>query len=59
MHFLTLQLSLSLLTLSYTAAKSFTEIGFEELEKHTHENGEPHIASGRQEMLENLINDFI
>ena len=35
------------------------EIGFEELEKHTHENGEPHIASGRQEMLENLINDFI
>ena len=35
------------------------EIGFEELEKHTHENGEPQLASGRQEMLENLINDFI
>ena len=32
---------------------------FEELEAYTLENGEPLIGSGRQEMLENLINDFI
>ena len=32
---------------------------FEELESYTLENGEPLIASGRQEMLENLINEFI
>jgi len=35
------------------------EVGFEELEKYVLENGEPKIASGRQEMLENLINEFI
>ena len=32
---------------------------FDELEAHTLANGEPLISSGRQEMLENLINDFI
>jgi xylose isomerase len=32
---------------------------FEELEAHTLRNGEPMIGSGRQEMLENLINEFI
>ena len=32
---------------------------FEELEAYTLENGEPLIGSGRQEMLENLINEFI
>jgi xylose isomerase len=32
---------------------------FDELEAYTLENGEPLIGSGRQEMLENLINDFI
>ena len=32
---------------------------FEELEAFALQNGEPGIASGRQEMLENLINDFI
>jgi xylose isomerase len=32
---------------------------FDELEAYTLENGEPLIASGRQEMLENLINEFI
>ena len=32
---------------------------FEELEAYALQNGEPTIASGRQEMLENLINDFI
>ncbi len=32
---------------------------FEELEAYALQNGEPAIASGRQEMLENLINDFI
>ena len=35
------------------------EIGFEELDQYVHEQGEPDLASGRQEMLENLINDFI
>ena len=32
---------------------------FAELEKLALEGGEPQLASGRQEMLENLINDFI
>jgi xylose isomerase len=32
---------------------------FEKLEEYTLENGEPLLTSGRQEMLENLINDFI
>jgi xylose isomerase len=32
---------------------------FDELEAHTLASGEPLISSGRQEMLENLINDFI
>ncbi|MCF6311922.1 MAG: xylose isomerase [Verrucomicrobiales bacterium] len=35
------------------------EVGFEELESYTFSNGEPSVKSGRQEMLENLINDFI
>ncbi len=35
------------------------EVGFEELEAYTLKNGEPLLASGRQEMLENLINEFI
>ncbi len=35
------------------------EVGFEELEAYTLENGEPTTVSGRQEMLENLINEFI
>jgi len=35
------------------------EVGFEELEAYTLKNGEPAIGSGRQEMLENLINEFI
>ena len=29
------------------------EIGFEELDEYVHEKGEPDLASGRQEMLEN------
>lgn len=33
--------------------------GFEDLEAHALANGEPQLASGRQEMLENLINEFI
>ena len=32
---------------------------FEILEKYALEQGEPKIASGQQEMLENLINEFI
>ncbi len=35
------------------------DVGFEELEAYTLENGEPRVGSGRQEMLENLINEFI
>jgi xylose isomerase len=35
------------------------EVGFEELEAYTLKNGEPSTQSGRQEMLENLINEFI
>ena len=35
------------------------EVGFEELEKYALSNGEPVLCSGRQEMLENLINEFI
>ncbi|MCB1077859.1 MAG: xylose isomerase, partial [Verrucomicrobiae bacterium] len=35
------------------------EATFEELEAHTLQNGEPSTRSGRQEMLENLINEFI
>jgi xylose isomerase len=35
------------------------QIGFEELEAYILENGEPELQSGRQEMLENLLNDYI
>ena len=35
------------------------EVGFEELEKYALSNGEPVLSSGRQEMLENLINEFL
>ena len=35
------------------------EVGFEELEKYALGNGEPTLGSGRQEMLENLINEFL
>jgi xylose isomerase len=35
------------------------EVGFEELEKYALGNGEPVLSSGRQEMLENLINEFL
>ncbi len=34
-------------------------VSFAQLEAHALASGEPSIASGRQEMLENLINDFI
>jgi xylose isomerase len=34
-------------------------VGFEELAAFALENGEPELASGRQEMLENLINEFL
>lgn len=34
------------------------ECTFEELEAHARVNGEPALASGRQEMLENLVNEF-
>lgn len=35
------------------------EVGFDDLEAHALKNGEPLLASGRQEMLENLVNEFI
>jgi xylose isomerase len=34
-------------------------VGLKELEAHTLANGEPTVTSGRQEFLENLINEFI
>ena len=35
------------------------EVGFEELEKYALSNPEPIVASGRQERMENLLNEFI
>ena len=35
------------------------KFGFDELEAYILENGEPELQSGRQEMLENLLNDYI
>ncbi|MHC5146262.1 MAG: xylose isomerase [Planctomycetota bacterium] len=35
------------------------KVGFTELEAYTLKNGEPQVRSGRQEMLENLLNDYI
>jgi xylose isomerase len=32
---------------------------FEQMEKYTLANGEPEVQSGRQEMLENILNEFI
>jgi len=35
------------------------KVGFEELEAYTMANGEPQIASGRQELIENVLNEYI
>ncbi len=35
------------------------KVGFEELEKYILEHGEPEVQSGRQEMVENLLNEYI
>ncbi|NDB74303.1 MAG: xylose isomerase, partial [Verrucomicrobia bacterium] len=35
------------------------KIGFKQLEAHALKFGEPKLESGRQEFLENLINEFI
>lgn len=35
------------------------KLGFDELEFYTLKNGEPEISSGRQEMIENLLNECI
>lgn len=35
------------------------ELGFEELQSYILEHSEPEIKSGRQELLENLLNDYI
>jgi xylose isomerase len=35
------------------------QVGFEELEAYTLKHGEPEVVSGRQEMLENLLNEYI
>lgn len=34
-------------------------VGFDELEAYTLKNGEPEIQSGRQEMIENILNQYI
>ncbi len=35
------------------------DVGFDELEAFTLENGEPELQSGQQEMLENMLNEYI
>ena len=35
------------------------KIGFKELEQYTLKNGEPEVQSGKQEMLENILNEYI
>ena len=35
------------------------KVGFDELEQYALKKGEPKVQSGRQEMLENLLNDYI
>jgi len=35
------------------------KIGFEELEQYILDNGEPRIESGKQELFENLLNEYI
>lgn len=35
------------------------KVGFEELEAYTLKNGEPAVQSGRQEMVENVLNEYI
>ena len=35
------------------------QVSFEDLEKYALESAEPQLASGRQEMLENLVNEFL
>ncbi|NDF00685.1 MAG: xylose isomerase, partial [Verrucomicrobia bacterium] len=35
------------------------KVGFKQLEAHALKFGEPKLESGRQEFLENLINEFI
>ncbi len=35
------------------------KVGFEELEAYTIKNGEPKVQSGKQELLENYLNDYI
>ncbi len=35
------------------------QVGFGELEQYTLKNGEPKVQSGRQEMLENMLNEYL
>ena len=35
------------------------QIGFEELQQHAVEHGEPELQSGHQEMLENILNEYV
>jgi xylose isomerase len=35
------------------------KVGFEELEAYALKKGNPKIVSGRQELLENMLNDYI
>jgi xylose isomerase len=35
------------------------KVNFGQLEQYTFKNGEPKLQSGRQELLENLLNEYI
>ena len=35
------------------------KVGFKDLEEYTLKNGEPKVQSGRQEMLENMLNEYV
>ena len=35
------------------------QLGFAELEAYTIKNGEPKLQSGRQELLENMLNEYL
>lgn len=35
------------------------QVGFEELQQHALKHGEPELQSGRQEMLENILNEYV
>lgn len=42
-----------------SAHKRFQQVGFEELDKLMKKEGDPILQSGRQEMLEEILNSYI